>query len=162
MDYPVTAPFDLGRSALVETEGGVFIGMVGELKHSVIKGFKLPEYVAAATIDTVGLQEAHSKAGQNYQPLSRFPKISQDISLTVPSDARFADIMDKVKACTEIDELDIKVEPITIYQSPDDSSSKTITLRLIFVSQEKTLSDADIRPIMEKIEVRIQNSDYRL
>ena len=70
--------------------------------------------------------------------------------------------MEKVKACTEIDELDIKVEPITIYQSPDDSSSKTITLRLSFVSQEKTLSDADIRPIMEKIEVRIQNSDYRL
>ena len=162
MDYPVTAPFDLGRSALVETEGGVFIGMVGELKQSVIKGFKLPEYVAAATIDTAGLQEAHSRAGQNYQPLSRFPKISQDISLTVPSDARFADIMEKVKACTEIDELDIKVEPITIYQAPDDTSSKTITLRLSFVSQEKTLSDADIRPIMEKIEVRIQNSDYRL
>ena len=162
MDYPVTAPFDLDRSALVETGGGVFIGMIGELKQAVIKGFKLPEYVAAATIDTVGLQEAHSKAGQNYQPLSRFPKISQDISLTMPSDARFADIMEKVKACTEIDELDIKVEPITIYQSPDDSSSKTITLRLSFVSQEKTLSDADIRPIMEKIEVRIQNSDYRL
>ena len=48
LTLPVAAPFDQSRSALVETTDGQFIGMVGELKQSVIKNFKLPTYVAAA------------------------------------------------------------------------------------------------------------------
>ena len=96
LNFPVTAPFDQSRSALVETIDGKFIGMVGELKQSVIKGFKLPSYTAAATLDTAGLESAHQASRSQYKPLSRYPSTSQDISVTVRSSVKFSDVDNSV------------------------------------------------------------------
>ncbi len=152
LDFPVTAPFDQTRSALVETTDGIFIGMVGELKQSVIKNFKLPSYVAAATLDTAGLEKAHAAHRSNYKPLSRFPSTDRDISLKVNSQTRYADVLQKIRQITDNADFDIDVQPVAIYQSESDQTTKTLTFRLIFTSHDKTLTDADIKPIMTAIE----------
>jgi phenylalanyl-tRNA synthetase beta chain len=148
----VTAPFDLSRSALLETEDGTFIGMMGELKQSVLKNFKLPAYTAAMTLDLEGLEKAFLAARQTYQPLSRYPSVTQDISLTVPTDTTYEAVFKKVHTSVASDGIDAKITPVSIYQSDEGSTTKTITLRLTFASHEKTLSDKDIAPIMQKIE----------
>ena len=154
LNFPVTAPFDQPRSALVETTDGQFIGMVGELKQSVVKNFKLPAYVAAASLDTAGLEAVYAKRGSHYQPLSRYPSTTRDISLKMQSAVDYA----SVYACAEEvakkhRELQISITPIAIYQPKDDDSIKTVTLSVKFTSAERTLTDKDTALIIEEIAV---------
>ena len=152
LNFPVTAPFDQSRSALVETTDGQFIGMVGELKQSVIKNFKLPAYVAAASLDTAGLEAVYAKRGSHYQPLSRYPSTSRDISLKVPAHVNYASVHGCVKDVIDsYQELQIVITPISIYQPDGDSSTKTVTFNIKFTSLERTLTDKDITPIVEGI-----------
>ena len=152
LNFPVTAPFDQSRSALVETTDGQFIGMVGELKQPVIKNFKLPAYVAAASLDTAGLEAVYVKRGSYYQPLSRYPSTSRDLSLKVPAQVNYASVYGCVKDVIDShQELQIVITPISIYQPDGDSSTKTITFNIKFTSLERTLKDKDITPIIDEI-----------
>ena len=150
LNFPVTAPFDQTRSALVETTDGTFVGLVGELKQSVIKNFKLSNYVAAATLDTAGLEKIYCSRRSNYQPLSRYPSISQDISLKVVSDTPYSKVYECATAIASED-ISVKIAPVAIYQPENDNSTKTITLRLTFTNMQRTLSDKDVAPIMAEI-----------
>ena len=147
LDYPLTAPFDLSRSALLETYDGTFIGMIGELKQSVLKNFKLPDYTAAMSLDIEGLVSAINTPRQTYTPLSKYPSVTQDLSLQVAGDTQYADVF---AAATESlnGEFDIKVSPVSIYQ-PENASEKTITLRFVVTSHERTLNDDDVKKVVE-------------
>lgn len=151
-NFPVTAPFDQSRSALVETTDGTFIGIVGELKQSVIKNFKLPTYVAAASLDTAGLETVYAKQGSHYQPLSRYPSTSRDISLKLPTDVNYASVAQGIDRVLEAVEIDVAFHVVSIYQPPNDTSTKTLTFRLAFTSHQRTLVDSDITPIIESIQ----------
>ena len=155
LDYPVTAPFDLSRSALLETEDGVFIGMVGELKQNVLKSFKLPSYTAAMTLDLEGLMQVLTSATRTYAPLSRYPSVTHDISLTVPDNLSYAAVVKKAFEGVWGDELNVQIKPIAIYRPNETGSQRTITFRLTFTSDTQTLSDKDIAPIMHRIEQKI-------
>ena len=152
LNYPVTALFDQSRSALVETTDGTFIGIVGELKQSVIKNFKLPAYVAAASLDTAGLEAVYAKRASHYQPLSRYPSTTRDISLKVPSAIRYQQLLQTLDEAIRTTDMNVRIEPLTIYQSEEDAEQKTMTWRLTFTSHERTLTDKDIAPVMQQIE----------
>ncbi|QHU93906.1 phenylalanine--tRNA ligase subunit beta [Candidatus Saccharibacteria bacterium oral taxon 488] len=152
LNYPVTAPFDQSRSALVETTDGTFIGLVGELKQSVIKNFKLPVYVAAASLDTAGLEAVYAKRDSHYQPLSRYPSTTRDISLKVPSAVKYQQLLQTLDEVVRDVAMEVRLELLTIYQPEDDAEQKTMTWRLTFTSHERTLADKDIAPVMQQIE----------
>ena len=151
-NFPVTAPFDQSRSALVETTDGTFIGLVGELKQAVIKNFKLPTYVAAASLDMAGLEAAYAKRDSHYQPLSRYPSTTRDISLKIPSTVRYQQLLQTLDEVVRGVDMAVRIEPLTIYQPEDDAEQKTMTWRLTFTSLARTLADKDIAPVMQQIE----------
>lgn len=154
LDFPVTAPFDQQRSALVETQDGLSVGMVGELRQSVIKSFKLPQYTAAMTLDMSALVTLYSSRHSRYTPLSRFPSVTQDISLKVSSDASYR----SVEQCV-IEGIDqakprdttYSIKPVSIYQPSDPDSHKTITLRIVISSYKKTLTDKDVNRVLDHV-----------
>lgn len=152
LDYPVSAPFDQKRSAMIHSRSGEFIGMIGELKQTVIRNFKLPAYTAALTLDLAGLQKAAESAGNRYQPLSRFPSVIQDISLKVAVETLYEDVFWCVynAASTQAPEgADIVLSPLSIYQADDDIAHKTITLRLKATSRNETLTDEAVAEILK-------------
>ncbi len=154
----ITASFNLERSSLIKAyvdnkEVGV-LGMVGELKASVVKAFKLPQYAAAFSLDLSGLHIAHYNVSNNYRPLSRFPKITQDISLKVGDDVSYRDVFEDAWNTVSENhpgECDAKLSPLSIYQSDDDKNHKTITLRLEIASYERTLTDKDVNHLMDLV-----------
>ncbi len=153
MDYPVTAPFDQKRSALVETTDGTFIGMIGELKANVVRAYKLPMYCAAMTLDQQGLLDASSAAKDGYTPLSRYPSVTQDISLRVPVASEFGTVFTAAKkGCQEgqAAETSMTLSTLGVYQ-PEGSDTKTITLRLRVASYEKTLTDDEAGKYLDAI-----------
>ncbi len=160
LDYPVTAPFDLERSAFVETVDGLFLGMIGELKSSVVRKFKLPTSVATATLDFDGCHQAFSQAAKTYRPLSRYPSVHQDISLKVSTEVNFSDLEAAVSqtARSEAGELtDVELGTVGIYQPEDDNSTKTVTFRLSFTSHEGTLSDKDVSAVLDQVATKVRN-----
>lgn len=153
LDYPVTAPFDQTRSALVETQGGEFIGMIGELKISVGSAFKLPEYTAAATLDFHGLAEACQKRSRGYRPLSKYPSVSQDVSFKVDGDVNYSELLSVVEEslATFRKQWSVELIPVTVYQSEDDMVTKTITMRFTVTSHDTTLRDSDVAPLVDAV-----------
>lgn len=154
LDFPVTAPFDLSRSALVETRDGTFIGMVGELKQTVVRNFKLPKYSAAMTLDLSGLETAYETPRQTYTPLSKYPSVTQDISLRVAASVSYEEVFWTVwQALAEVQPENSlpTLSPLSIYQPDDDLGYKTVTIRLQIASNDRTLTDGDVAGLLDHV-----------
>lgn len=151
LDSLALAPFDKSRSALIETQDGTFIGMIGELKQSIISNFKLPYYTAAMTLDLEGLQDACEASRVGYSPLHKFPGVTQDISLKVAADVKYQDIFWTAwSAIGDDEDIDIKIVPLDIYQAEKDNQ-KTITLRIHVVSRTHTLTDKEVADMLKEV-----------
>lgn len=160
LDFPVTAPFELPRSASVETSDGRFIGIIGELKQRVMEEFKLPVYSAAFSLDLNGLLDVTSSGRPNYIALPRYPRVYQDISLEVAQETHAQDVLslsyETVKNI-DIGEVNFTLNLHDIYQA-EDSSVKTLTFRLGIASHERTLKEAEVSDILEAIATAAKHS----
>lgn len=148
----ITAPFAPGRSATIVSSKGEVLGIVGELKQSVLKAFKLPTYTAALSLNLVEVEDALAKTQITYAPLSKFPSVSRDISIEVPAETTYEAAFDTVfKALLADMTLSVTLSPLSIYQDSKNKAKKTITLRLKLTSQDKTLSGEEVAEIVTAI-----------
>ena len=153
----LAAPFDVTRAAVVYS-GDALAGVVGELTADVRAGFKLPDYTAAFELF---LSPFTQPVAAHYQPLSKFPSTTQDISLKVASDVSYAQVVGSVRAAMEhmvLDDMTLTWSPLGIYAPEDDTSTKTVTLRLKVTSFEKTLTDADVAPLIAAAAAKAQET----
>ena len=152
-DADVPAPFDGQRSAWIVAKNGDKLGIVGELSQAVRRNFKLPDYTAAFSLGIEKLQACLASIREhNYRPLSRFPSISQDISLRSSVEISHDELLRAVRQCLdEPENLHCQIQTLGIYQPKDDTAIKTTTFRLTFTSYQQTLTDAEVKPIMDNI-----------
>ena len=153
LDADVPAPFDGQRSALIVAKNDDKLGIVGELSQAVRRNFKLPDYTAAFSLDVEKLQACLASSREyNYRPLSRFPSISQDISLRSSVEISHDELLRAVRQCLDGSEnLHCQIQTLGVYQPKDDAAIKTTTFRLTFTSYQQTLTDAEVKPIMDNI-----------
>jgi len=152
-DADIPAPFDGQRSAWIVAKNGDKLGIVGELSQTVRRNFKLPDYTAAFSLDIEKLQACLTESREhNYRPLSRFPSISQDISLRSSVEISHDELLRAVRQCLDGSEnLHCQIQTLGVYQPKDDAAIKTTTFRLTFTSYQQTLTDAEVKPIMDNI-----------
>ena len=146
-------PFEPTRSSVIVV-GNDIIGIVGELTVSAQQGFKLPANCAAFELSTSKLMKLAEET--TYQPLSRFPSTSQDISLKAPSEVSYHTLFQVAWAALseKADGLNISIEPVSIYQAANDIDHKTTSFHLTFTNFERTLTDEDIKPLMDHLASR--------
>lgn len=151
VEFEVAAPFDWRRSAWILC-GKERLGIVGEFKQAVRRNFKLPEYTAGFSIDFDQLL-AQPRDKQTYRPLSRFPSTSRDVSLRAPRDVSYAELYHVVQAAVgeSAGDITVTIEPRAIFQPANDHSIKTTTFRLRMTHYERTLTDADAKPIVDRV-----------
>lgn len=151
VEFEVAAPFDWRRSAWILC-GKERLGIVGEFKQAVRRNFKLPEYAAGFSIDFDQLL-AQPRDKQTYRPLSRFPSTSRDVSLRSPRDVSYAELYHVVQAAVgeSAGDITVTIEPRAIFQPANDHSIKTTTFRLRMTHYERTLTDADAKPIVDRV-----------
>lgn len=148
------APFVLSRSAVVMSQHGDIIGIIGEVAPEVRRAFKLPEYTAAMNLFTGVLQKVSVTPHRHYVPLSRFPSIRQDISLRTNTRIPYAQINQMVQEALEAslsDRMKVVVSPVSIYQPENDSTVKTTTLHIEITHYDRTLTDKDVAPLVDGI-----------
>lgn len=142
------APFDPARSAVVMI-GDKLAGVVGELKSVVHNGFKLPDHTAAFELflsPFVGVSTDPS-----YRPLSRYPSVTQDISLRVAADVTFEAVAGAVKTAVNDAEFTVDITPLAIYQPTDDTSTRTYSFRLQVTSHDRTLREDEVTALLDKV-----------
>lgn len=151
-DFPVTAPFDQQRSALVTViETDTFLGIIGEYRSEVIKNLKLPIASAGFEIGLDHVLEAVDALPEtNYKPLSKYPSTEQDLTLRVSQDVSFATLQDCLKKQLESVEYDWQIEPLSVFQK-DNEESKNISFRFTFTHHERTLTTEEITKLVEQL-----------
>ena len=151
VEFEVAAPFDRQRSVWILC-GKERLGIVGEFKQAVRRNFKLPEYAAGFSINFDRLL-AQPRDEQAYRPLSRFPSTSRDVSLRAPRDVSYAELYHVVQAAVDesAGDITVTIEPRAIFQPANDRSIKTTTFRLCMTHYERTLTDADAKPIVDRV-----------
>jgi len=156
LGYPVVQPYEPGRSAFVSLKNGKFLGIIGEFKPSVGRNVKLPKYTAGFEIDTTVLSSSLLN-GPKYQPLSRFPNVSQDITFKVDDKAAFQEIFElltKELADSSPDDTAIEVVPIDIYQ-PEASHQRNLTFHVNLTPYNRTLTDATVNEVLDKVAAKL-------
>ena len=143
----LTAAYEPDRSAVIVRDNQVW-GVIGEFRPSVHKAFKLPEYIAGFELHLDTL--VHKT--QPYHPLSRYPSVTQDISLKVASNVSYESVYRVIweSVSSAGGELVAELLPVTIYQSEGDAPTKTVTLRLMVASHDRTLRDSDVSAMLER------------
>lgn len=139
-----------GRSASLIV-GKVCIGEIGEYTAAVRKALKLPDFTAGFEVDIRALGDL---VGGAYSPTSRYPKLWQDICLRVASDVSYQQLYDLVRSTIESqrsNDMILSLQPIDIYQRPEDLDHKQITFRLQISSYEKTMVDAAVNTLFEAV-----------
>lgn len=156
--YPVYRPFDISRSANIYIKGTqINVGIVGEFKSNVISKLKLPDLSAGFEISIEELQNNISNKPM-YSPISKYPKVTQDVTLKVKSEAKYSDLTSVLENGLQLlDNMKYDLIPIDIYQG-EDKAFKNITYRLSIASYEKTLTDKEVNRILEKLTEDAKNS----
>jgi len=147
---PGSAPFEYRRGARVVDDLGNELGIVGEYRKSVSRGFKLPDYTAGFEIDARELFSAVARLKPSYKPLSRYPGTERDICFQVESGKTYAEIVDEAQKVLSLSELETNISPVDIYQ-PDDGNTKNITIRISLVAMDHTLTSIEANDLMKKV-----------
>ncbi|MGZ6005312.1 MAG: phenylalanine--tRNA ligase subunit beta, partial [Candidatus Saccharimonadales bacterium] len=154
-DQPISqaaiAPFEKLRSAIVKTKDGQFIGEVGEFKTSVRKNLKLPNFTAGFELDVNQLSQLRAKT-KAYTPIPRFPKVEQDITLSLPTKVAFADLQDYMEEQLETPAKSaFWLTPLAIYRENAAASSQNVSFRLSIASYERTLTTEEVNQLLDKV-----------
>ena len=147
-------PFDKSRSALAFLNDEV-IGAVGEYNAQVKRDLKLPSFIAGFEIDLSYLQGAKRSS---YRPLSRFPKVQQDMTLRVPAELSFGELDQATGKATD-KTIDTKKNQVgrsclDIYKKEGDKH-KNVTYRFEVASYERTLTDKEVNKLLDDIAAEV-------
>ncbi len=150
-NYPVAAPFEYRRSAIVaDKASGTMLGIVGEYKKSTSKAFKLPDYAGGFELNTTEILKVTSQLPSSYTPLSRYPGTERDICFQVAADVVYAHITDAAAEVLAGVALETSLSPVDIYQ-PQGDAQKRITIRIKLTSHEKTLTGDEVNAVIDQV-----------
>lgn len=151
----VVAPYDLTRSAILKDDTGIVFGIIGEFKQSLAKTLKLPAFAAGFEL---GLRALTNNGYSPYIPLSRYPKVQQDISLKVDKTQAYQPIFDELQAgLSELSDgqLQTELKPLDIYEKGEN---KHFTFRLTAAHYQKTLKAVEINELLDKLAERTKQA----
>jgi phenylalanyl-tRNA synthetase beta chain len=150
-DDQSTTYYEAGRAATIKVDGKI-IGRLGEYKASVRSALKLPDYTAGFELGLGPLAEF--KSGKGYVSLPRFPKVSQDLTLKVPTGLGYRELFDFISS--EVAKIQPQnslpsLTPVDIYQKQEDGEHKQVTLRLSIASHDRTLTDKEVAKLIDEL-----------
>ncbi len=139
----------LESPALQIVAGNEELGMLGELNHEIASFYEIDDSVFVAELNVSNLLE-NRRTDKKYQPIPRFPYIDRDLALVVDQELEAGKLIELIRQ--KGGKLLSRVEIFDIYrgkQIPPDK--KSVALRLIFQSPERTLKEEEVNRTMTKI-----------
>lgn len=130
----------LGKSAVELEADGKTLGYLAKDERAALSEIDL---------DALLLSE---QSENEFQPLPRFPAVERDLSVSVGADVRIGEVMEEVELVSRlIRDSDL----IDEYYSGDLGDCQSITLRIVFQADDRTLTGEEVDGIMAKILERL-------
>jgi phenylalanyl-tRNA synthetase beta chain len=160
---PANAPFvHPGRAASVWIEEQS-IGWAGEIHPLVAAAWDIEETVAAFELD---LDALPALATPQYQDLTSFPAVREDLAVVVPDRVSAAEVIAVVTAVGQ--PLLAKAEVFDVYRDPEKlgEGNVSLALRLTYRAPDRTLTDEEVaarraeiaRALTEQLEGRVRDA----
>lgn len=144
--FDVDACLDLLRD-------GVPAGRAGRVPAGRVDAPAWASSVWALELDLTGL---YSRPIPEFSPLPAFPPIERDVALLVPHALSAAAVEDTIRAAGG--ELLEDVHPFDLYQGAGiPAGTRSIAFRLRFRALDRTLTDREIDPVMDRLLRRLQD-----
>ncbi len=148
-----------GRAMKIEIEGKD-AGLICELHPETVKNFEITGKAAIFDIDADALFKAEKKPVK-FRELQKFPEVPFELSLLAD---RFLYSDDILRTVRKSDQNRIKdVSVVSVYQGsqiPEDK--KSVSIKVVFASKEKTLEPAEIDELQKKVIAVLGKDGYSL
>ena len=142
-----------GQSALIKSGDGTAIGTIGRLAENVAASYKFRQPVYVLELDLGALLNGPAKTIQ-YSPLPRYPSVMRDISLLVNRNVALDEIFAAVSNQRVTDCRSVRLVG-TFEGGNIQSSKRSVTLRLEYRSDERTLRDEEVEEYHSRLTSRL-------
>lgn len=130
-----------GQTAVISYHGRS-VGTLGRLSEEVASTYKFKQPVYLGEVD-LGYLLKQKTIAVAYEPLGRFPSVTRDVSLVGARDISWLSIGTCIEA--ERSELCRSVRFVDVYEGPPlDPNERSVTLRLEYRSDDRTLVEAEV------------------
>ena len=142
-----------GKTALFK-KGRDVIATVGEVHPAVLSAYGITKPVYIFELDATIVMKYMAK-DLKYKALPKYPATSRDLAMLVDVDVNAADIE---KAMTKAAGQNLtQITLFDVYTGKQvEEDKKSLAFSLTFQSNDKTLTDAEIDPAIEKIVAKLQ------
>lgn len=142
-----------GKTALFK-KGRDVIATVGEVHPAVLSAYGITKPVYIFELDATTVMKYMAK-DLKYKALPKYPATSRDLAMLVDVDVNAADIE---KAMTKAAGQNLtQITLFDVYTGKQvEDGKKSLAFSLTFQSNDKTLTDAEIDPAIEKIVAKLQ------
>ena len=142
-----------GKTALFK-KGRDVIVTVGEVHPAVLSAYGITKPVYIFELDATTVMKYMAK-DLKYKALPKYPATSRDLAMLVDVDVNAADIE---KAMTKAAGQNLtQITLFDVYAGKQvEEGKKSLAFSLTFQSNDKTLTDAEIDPAIEKIVAKLQ------
>ena len=142
-----------GKTALFK-KGRDVIATVGEVHPAVLSAYGITKPVYIFELDATTVMKYMAK-DLKYKALPKYPATSRDLAMLVDVDVNAADIE---KAMTKAAGQNLtQITLFDVYTGKQvEEGKKSLAFSLTFQSNDKTLTDAEIDPAIEKIMAKLQ------
>ena len=142
-----------GKTALFTNCRDV-IATVGEVHPAVLSAYGITKPVYIFELDATTVMKYMAK-DLKYKALPKYPATSRDLAMLVDVDVNAADIE---KAMTKVAGQNLtQITLFDVYTGKQvEEGKKSLAFSLTFQSNDKTLTDAEIDPAIEKIVAKLQ------
>lgn len=144
-----------GKTALFK-KGRDVIATVGEIHPAVLSAYGITKPVYIFELDATTVMKYMAK-DLKYKALPKYPATSRDLAMLVDVDVNAADIE---KAMTKAAGQNLtQITLFDVYTGKQvEEGKKSLAFSLTFQSNDKTLTDAEIDPAIEKIVAKLQKN----
>jgi phenylalanyl-tRNA synthetase beta chain len=142
-----------GQSAQIKSGDGTEIGTIGRLAESVATSYKFRQPVYVLELDLGALLSGPAKLIQ-YSPLPRYPSVTRDISLLVNRSVALDEIVATVHNEHVSDCRNVKL--VGTFEGGNlPAGKRSVTLRLEYRSDERTLRDEEVEAYHSRLTARL-------
>lgn len=137
-----------GRQADI-AKGKLALGYIGQLHPEVADnyGIKTEVYIAVLNMDVVSMIASFDR---KYEGIAKFPAVTRDLSLVVDKSIFVGQIEKIIRKCGG--KLLESYKLFDVYEGAQVAEGKkSVAYSLVFRDKTKTLVDADVNPIIEKL-----------
>jgi phenylalanyl-tRNA synthetase beta chain len=142
-----------GRAAAVEIDGAA-IGWIGEIHPLVAREWDL-DVAVGFEISTAALIDAATTGGEIYEDVTTFPAAHQDLAVVVPVEISAVAVREAILAGGG--ELLRSARVFDLFEGEQlGEGRKSLALGLEFRAGDRTLTDAEVTALREKIKAELE------